>query len=565
MHGVHGLGNELNGAEALVRLLSLHGVRHVFGLCGDTSLPFYDALVRLDHGIDHILARDERHAAYMADCYAKLTGCVGVCEGPSGGGATYILPGVVEANESSIPLLAITSDIARSSRGRFALTELDQEALFRPVTKWNAILGEGADLPRKVRRAFREMTTGCTGAVHLSLPFDVQTAPVPEEEIHADPRFGRYPALAGAPDRGRTAHALEVLADSKRPVAICGGGVLLSGAEDALRRFAERAGIAVATTVSGQGSLAETHSLCLGVVGSNGGRPETRAAVKEADCIIFIGCRAGSVTTERWRFPHPGTRMIHIDIDAGVIGANYTCDAGLCADARLTLEAMLDAFDGSSRSGIDDAVKAVRDAKSRHFATLAASDERPIRPERLIAELRRVLPADAIVCADAGTPCPYVSAYFQVQQPGRTIITNRAHGALGYALPAAIGARIARPNQQVVALMGDGSFAMSAGELETVMRLGLPILFVVCSNASYGWIKAGQKSSFNSRYFGVDFSATDHAALAAAFGMMATRIEDPRDLRSSLESAVRHDGPVLLDVITQPLEDAEAPVSEWIA
>ena len=135
------------------------------------------------------------------------------------------------------------------------------------------------------------MTTGRTGAVHLSLPFDVQTATVPEEEVHADPRFGRYPALAGAPDRAQTAHALEVLADAKRPVAVCGGGVLLSGAEDALRRFAERAGIAVATTVSGQGSLAETHSLCLGVVGSNGGRPETRAAVMEADCIIFIGCR----------------------------------------------------------------------------------------------------------------------------------------------------------------------------------------------------------------------------------------------------------------------------------
>ena len=152
-----------------------------------------------------------------------------------------------------------------------------------------------------------------------------------------------------------------------------------------------------------------------------------------------------------------------------------------------------------------------------------------------------------------------------MQQPGRTIITNRAHGALGYALPAAIGARIARPDQPVVALMGDGSFAMGAGELETVMRLGLPILFVVCSNSSYGWIKAGQKSSFGSRYFGVDFSDTDHAALAAAFGMLATRIEDPRDLRSSLESALRHDGPVLLDVITQPLEDAEAPVSEWVA
>ncbi len=558
-------GNELNGAEALVRLLALHDVRHVFGLCGDTSLPFYDALARLDHGIDHILARDERHAAYMADAYAKLSGRVGVCEGPSGGGATYILPGVVEANESSVPLLAVTSDIARPSRGRFALTELDQEALFRPVTKWNAVLEEGAALARQVRRAFRETTAGRSGAVHLSFPFDVQTRPVPEEEIWADARFGRCPALAAAPDRTDTARAVEVLASARRPVAICGGGVLLSGAGEALRGLAERAGFAVATTVSGQGSLAETHPLCLGVVGSNGGRPETRAAIEDADCILFIGCRAGSVTTERWRVPRPGTRTIHIDIDAGVIGVNYACDAGICADARLALEAMLDLHEGPPRPGAAAAVKAVWDAKSAHFGPLAGSDARPLRPERLIAELQRALPGDAIVCADAGTPCPYVSAYFRVPAPGRSIITNRAHGALGYALPAAVGAQIARPGARVAALMGDGSFGMSAGELETVMRLGLPILFVVCSNASFGWIKAGQKASFDGRFFGVDFSGTDHAALAAAFGMKAARVEDSRALRGALKSAIRHDGPFLLDVVTQPLEDARAPVSEWIA
>ncbi|MDE0048057.1 MAG: thiamine pyrophosphate-binding protein, partial [bacterium] len=264
MQGIAGTGNEPNGAEALVRLLELHGVRHVFGLAGDTSLPFYDALARLAHGVEHVLARDERHAAYMADAYAKLTGRVGVCEGPSGGGATYILPGVVEAQESAIPLVAITSDVARSSRGRFTLTELDQEALFRPVTKWNAILEDGAALPRSVRRAFREAASGRPGAVHLSLPFDVQQAPVPADEIRADARFAHRP---GAPAVRETERAAEILSGAERPLAICGGGVLLSGAMDALGMLAERTGMAVATTVSGKGSLAETHPLSVGVVG----------------------------------------------------------------------------------------------------------------------------------------------------------------------------------------------------------------------------------------------------------------------------------------------------------
>src|SRR5689334_9213245 len=172
--------NELSGAEAFVRMLQLHGVKHIFGLCGDTSLPFYDALYRLDHGITHILTRDERSAAYMADAYARVTGKVGVCEGPSGGGATYILPGVAEANESSIPVLAVTTDIAVTSRGRFTLTELDQEALFRPVTKWNRMIDKSSSIPGTLRAAFAQLTTGRPGAVHLGLPFDVQQDAVDE-------------------------------------------------------------------------------------------------------------------------------------------------------------------------------------------------------------------------------------------------------------------------------------------------------------------------------------------------------------------------------------------------
>src|SRR5436309_535274 len=182
----------LNGAQAAVEMLRAHGVEVIFGLCGDTSLPLYDAL--RGSALRHILTRDERHAAYMADGYARVTGKVGICEGPSGGGATYILPGLVEANESSIPVLAVTTDIAVSSRGRYTLTELDQQNLFRPLTKWNKVLDRSADIPRVVRSAFTQMTSGKPGAAHIGLPYDVQTGMVSAEGIWADPDVGRYPS-----------------------------------------------------------------------------------------------------------------------------------------------------------------------------------------------------------------------------------------------------------------------------------------------------------------------------------------------------------------------------------
>ena len=245
----------LTAAEAAVEMLRLHGVETIFGLCGDTSLPFYDALARLPHGMRHVLARDERHAAYMADGYARVSGKVGVCEGPSGGGATYILPGVVEANESSVPLLAITSDISVSSRGRYTLTELDQGALMRPLTKWNTVLDRAEDLPRAFRAAFNAMTTGRPGAAHIGLPFDVQKGTVAASDVWADPSLGTYPARRVAPDGFYVELAAKLLRGAKRPLFICGGGVVIAGAESELMELATKLGAPIATTISGQGSI----------------------------------------------------------------------------------------------------------------------------------------------------------------------------------------------------------------------------------------------------------------------------------------------------------------------
>ncbi|MGH8324981.1 MAG: thiamine pyrophosphate-binding protein, partial [Steroidobacteraceae bacterium] len=247
---------QLSGAEGVVRMLQLHGVKHIFGLCGDTSLPFYDALYRLDHGMTHILTRDERSAGYMADAYARVSGKVGICEGPSGGGATYILPGVVEANESSIPILAITTDIAVGGRGRYTLTELDQKSLFRPLSKWNQVIDRAEDIPRALRAAFTQMTSGKPGAAHIGLPFDVQKGMIDEADIWADARLGAFPSRRSGPDPQAVTEAADLLVRAERPLFICGGGVVIAGAEGELQAIAEWLGAPIATTISGQGSVA---------------------------------------------------------------------------------------------------------------------------------------------------------------------------------------------------------------------------------------------------------------------------------------------------------------------
>ena len=560
--------SQMSGAEAMVRMLQLHGVKHIFGLCGDTSLPFYDALARLDHGMQHILTRDERSAAYMADGYARVSGRVGVCEGPSGGGATYLLPGIVEANESSIPVLGITTDIATTSRGRYTLTELDQEALYRPLTKRSEVIDRADRLPEAVRRAFRAMTIGRPGAAHLGLPFDVQNGQLPEASVWAQAELGAYPARRAAPDADAVKRAASALAAAKMPVFVCGGGVVIAGAEKELGAVATLLGAAVATTVSGQGSLAEDHPLCAGVVGSNGGTPPTRDLLSRADLVIFIGCRAGSVTTERWRYPAPEIAVIHIDADPMVPGAIYKTDVAIVADAKLTLQALFvelnllkKAFNGKGK----EAVKAAKDRKFSEFRALAIKDDIPILPERIVATLQEILPHDATVVCDPGTPCPYFSAYYEFREAGRHFISNRAHGALGYAMAAAVGAHFGRPQTKTVSVMGDGSFGFTVGELETIVRLRVPILMVVISNGSYGWIKAGQKSGFGERYFSVDFTRTDHARVAEAFGVKAWRVERPGELKPALAAAAEYGGPALVDIITQPLHEARAPVSEWVA
>jgi acetolactate synthase-1/2/3 large subunit len=289
----------MNGAQALVELLIRYGTEVIFGLPGDTTVDLYDALYAESGRIRHLMARDERSAAFMADVYARLSGKPGLCEGPSGGGATYLLPGVVEAQGSSVALIALTTDNPLGYEAQGALTDLDQQQIYQGVTKWTALV-KGAEMIQPfVRLAFRMATSGRPGAVHLSLPKNVLAqeiaAPI---HLHAEAGCRSWPAHRSRPDPGAVSQAARMLLEAKRPVIVAGGGALSSGSQLELQTVAEQIHAPVVTTINGKGAIAEVHVLSLGVIGANGGRPYAGRAVQEADLVLFVGTKANYVDTD---------------------------------------------------------------------------------------------------------------------------------------------------------------------------------------------------------------------------------------------------------------------------
>lgn len=560
------------GAEALVQVLRDSGVRHIFGLPGDTGMAFYEALRAERDDIQHVMTRDERSASFMADVYARVSGRLGVCEGPSGGGATYIVPGVAEAQGSAIPLLCLTSDTPVNQQGRGVLTELDQEALFKPVTKWNTRVNSAATMAEATRRAIRMATSGRPGATHLALPTDSLEGETPDESVYGVPEFGQAPSMPASPDQALIERAAAELAAAERPVIVAGGGVLISSACEALARLAEDLNIPVATSINGKGSIAETSRVAIGLVGGNGARPYANACLAEADLVVFVGTRTDSTTTSHWTLPsiQNPPKIIQIDVAPFEVGNNYPLVVGLVGDARLSLAAIREAIPRAAAVAgrNENRIVSLLEAKTAYWkdverqASIASS---PIKPAQLIKTLRGMLDDDVIIVADPGTPTPFLGAQYELRRSGRTTVIPRAHGGLGYAIPGVVGAWYAGDGKRVIGMCGDGSFGMSVGELETITRYGLPIVLIQCSNGTFGWIKELQHLYHGDRYFGVDFNPVDYAAIARGFGFRAAQVTDPHALNRALESALADGGPYFLDVVTESPVTETPPVAAWQA
>ena len=563
----------INVAQAIVAMLKAYEVRYIFGVPGDTSLPFYDALHESRDGITHIMARDERGASYMADVYARLSGRPGVCEAPSGAGALYLIPGLAEANASSIPVIAFTSDIPLESEGRNVLTELNQGQLFESVTKWHTTLKHAERTSEVMRKAFRLATTGRPGSVQITLPEDVLEEQVGYEDFYAEPSCRIFPAYRTAPEMEAVAHAAGLLLQAKRPVIVAGGGAAISGAWAEITELAEILSLPVGTSINGQGSIDETHALSLGVVGGNGARPYANEVAAAADLVLFVGCKTDSVTTLNWTLPtnHGAVTVIQVDVDPAEIGNTYPVSVGLVGDARSTLRSLIAAIKDHLRAADGDGGRepwadftALRTAWLASEEPKMSSSASPLKPQRVMRALQRLLPPNSIIVADAGTGTPFTSAFYP-SPAGRHVIIPRGYGGLGYALPGVVGAKLARPNAPVIGLVGDGSFAMACGDLETIARLNLPVVLIQFNNASFGWIKTLQHLYKDKRYLSVDFSAdTDYAAIAQGFGVCGVRVTNADDLEPALKTALASDRPTFIDVVTESEVTEIPPVEKWL-
>lgn len=562
---------KMNGAQTIVRMLIEYKVEVIFGVPGDTSIPLYEAIFDANSKIRHIMARDERSATFMADAYARVSHKPGICECPSGAGALYSVPGIAEANASSIPVILFTSDISLAYEGKGAITELDCQKLFEPITKWSGIIKQTEKIPETIRRAFRIATSGRPGAVHIVFPRETLTGELYGEDrnIFVEPECTAYPAYRTRGSHQVLEEIVRYLLKAEKPVIVAGGGVNHSQASQEIMALSEYLSIPVVTTISGQGIMPDDHLLSLGVIGDNGYHPYANRALEEGDLLLYIGCKMGSVSTINWTLPsyQPNRKIIQIDLDPKQLSNNFPNTLSVAGDAKLILGDLIILIKKMTKGRppspwIEDLnrerIEFWKSSESKLW-----SDSIPIKPQRIINALNRRIPSPSIVIADAGTPTPYTTRFLKLKESGSRYIIPRSYGGLGYAIPAVVGAFLACPKARVIGLFGDGSLGMAAGELETLARLNIPAILIHFNNGCFGWIKALQSIHSKSKFLSVDFTSGNMAQVAQSFGLKALHIEKPEELEDGLDEAFSSKEPFFLDVVTESLLKEFPPVYSW--
>lgn len=546
---------KLFGADAFVRCLKSQGVTHVFGLPGD-SLGLYDAIYR-DGEVKHVLVRHEQAAAHMADAFARVTGRVGVCDASSGPGVTNLITGLATAYADSIAVVAITTTSPTPFRQRGNFQELDQKALAQPVTKAVVEIDQIARIPELMTRAFRLATSGRPGPVLVNVPMDLFLAQheFNEAAFAPDGRWGRFPAMRVRPEEGAAAQVAERLQQARKPVIWCGGGVVTAGAHEAVQRLAEATGIPVATTYMGKGSLPEDHPLSLGTAGLLG-RPVTNQYLADADLVLAIGTRFTNVDTANWNVPKPGTPIIQVDIDPAELGKNYPVVQAVWSDARTFVDELVAQVSrpGSPKPRDAAAVGALRAAwlKERGPDSPAAqlNDDEPVHPLQAMRAIREAMSTEDTLICDSGFNQIWGGQYYEVRRGGRSYVGPRGMGTMGFAFPAAIGAKLAQPEKRFVALAGDGGFMMLIHELETSLRMGAPVVVCVLNNRSLEYCKQAQRGLLGGRFMSTDLTDTNFAEIAQAFGCQGVRVTRSSELPQVLREALASGVTTVIDIVT---------------
>ena len=517
----------------------------IFGYPGGSVLPIYDALYRSK--INMVLVRTEQGGVHAASGYARVTGKVGVCLATSGPGATNLVTGIATAYMDSIPIVAITGQVATSMVGTDAFQEVDITGITIPITKYNYLVKRVEDLPGIMKEAFHLAASGRPGPVLIDIPRNVADAVVEmPEELRLDIP-GYKPTYKGHPTQIKSAAAL--IDQSERPVIYAGGGVISSGATEELRQLAERIQAPVTTTLMGIGSFPTEHTLSIGMLGLHG-LPCANFAVSEADLLIGIGVRFDDRVTGAVSKFAPKAKIVHIDIDPAEIGKNVEVDLPIVGDAKRILNEILarvaENKHGSWLEQVDD--------WKRDYPLCYQGREVPAQPQFVLEEMGRLINREAVITTDVGQHQMWAAQYCRVNQP-RTFLSSGGLGTMGYGFPAAIGAQLGKPDALVVAVTGDGSFQMNMPELGTACDHNLPIKILLFNNHTLGMVKQLQHFYSNRVYAGVEFrTMPDFTELARAYGAVGCRISSREDVIPVLTEAFGNGKLTLIDCLISPDE-----------
>jgi len=548
----------LNGGDLTVKCLLKEGVSKIFGLVGGELLRIYDAIERWgqEKGIETIMVRHEQAGGHMADAWARATGEIGVCLGTVGPGVTHLVPAVATANADSIPLLVIGAQIGRMFEDTGILQGgIDQIALMKPITKAQIQIEEPSEIPRALQKAIRIALSGRRGPVYVEFRETALVRDASEEDVKKILNPEEYRAFSrpnGSPKDIKL--AVKILENAKKPLIVAGGGVIASEASSELKLLSETYLIPTGTTINGIGSIGSDLKTFLDSYLINS---SYRTAASEADVILSLGCKWDySIFYGAPPIWNQDQKIIQVDIDPKEIGKNRPISVSIIGDCKAVINQLLNEMEKNlTKSKLtewsewNNYLQEIRRNQLSNNLKILESKKLPMKPERLVYELFSFIPEDTQIVLDGGDIVVFSYKFINHKpRPPRSTFFPISMGHLGVGIPYAIGVKMAKPEKIVVCLTGDGSFMFNIQELETAVRLNLPIIIVIANNCAWGMIKSAQKNSFRKRYCDVDFPPINYSEIAKGFGCYAEKVEKPEEIRYAVQRAIESKKPAVIDV-----------------
>jgi len=537
---------KMTGAQIICECMVKEGVEVVFGILGGAVLPLYDTLPQYPQ-LHHVLVRHEQGAAHAADGYARVTGKVGVCFATSGPGATNLVTGIANAHLDSVPMVAITGQVARPFIGKDAFQEVDITGITLPITKHNYMVRNASQMAETVKEAFYLARTGRPGPVLIDVPKDVFAEEV-EFNLPARVKIAGYkPTLQGHPTQIKK--AAKLINDAKQPIILAGRGVLISGASTKLKQLAETAQIPVVTTLLGISSFPETHILNFGMVGMHG-LAAANMALNDTDLIIAVGMRFDDRVTSKVSTFAPGAKVVHIDIDPAEIGKNVRVDVPIVGDVKIVLNELNKLVESRRNLGWFEQLDTWRKEHPSNYIR----ESEGILPQYVVKKIYEVTKGNAIITTGVGQNQMWAAQHYLYDKPN-TFVSSGGLGTMGFGMPAAIGAKIGCPDETVWCIDGDGSFQMTIQELATIAQERIAVKIAILNNGFLGMVRQWQEMFYEKRYVATPLSGPDFVKIAEAYGISGVQVKNKIDVTPAIEKAMAEDGPFLVDFRVEPEEN----------